>query len=273
MLDGYNPDVAAFYAHNYCPLPLSDPPGHLKGATHLCCPDAVHADLHNRAELYGRIPKTPGEVVPWDERPYRRVRWAHCSNFANIARPVIARAQELGPHYFKIQGYGMSESLACMAAWDRFRYMERTADGWRQVAVPDLDVVSRAGGRLNFPAEMDVKVVDPDTGKDQPCDRDHPGEIYFRGPQIQIGYLRNPEATNKSLVPAHPNDPDQRPWFKTGDFGYMVGPTKEDGFCFLNRLGDSLRLRGFLTNPGKLNKLFSFFPCFMLLPSQEKSRT
>jgi acyl-CoA synthetase (AMP-forming)/AMP-acid ligase II len=86
---------------------------------------------------------------------------------------------------------------------------------------------------------------------DQPLTPEHPGELYFRGPQIHIGYLNNPVATAKSLSPADPSDPDQRPWFKTGDFGYMCGPTKRDGFAFLNRLGDSLRLRGFLTNPGE----------------------
>jgi sucrose-6-phosphate hydrolase SacC (GH32 family) len=58
----------------------------------------------------------------------------------------------------------MSETLACMSNWDRFELMEPTSDGWRQTSVPRAEKMVRAGGKLHFPQEMDVKVVDPDTG-------------------------------------------------------------------------------------------------------------
>jgi acyl-CoA synthetase (AMP-forming)/AMP-acid ligase II len=104
MLDSYNPDVAAYYAHTFCPLPIPDPPVEIKGVTHLCMPDAVHADFLARAKLYGGVPKNPSERIPWQERAYARVRMSHCSNFANIARQVVEGSQMQRPHSMMIQG-------------------------------------------------------------------------------------------------------------------------------------------------------------------------
>lgn len=103
MLDGYNPDIAAYYLHNYSPLPMPDPPMHLRGGTHICVPDAVHGDMFARAHLYGRIPKN-GEQVPWEERPYRRWRFALTSNFANTAKQMIKLGLEVSPHAFMMHG-------------------------------------------------------------------------------------------------------------------------------------------------------------------------
>lgn len=89
---------------------------------------------------------------------------------------------------------------------------------------------------------------------------DNSGELYLRGPQICIGYLNNEAATAKSRMPAAPGDPNQKYWYASGDFGYLAGPDKLDGFVFLNRLGDSLRLRGFLTNPGEIEDLIKTHP-------------
>ncbi|KAI9008633.1 hypothetical protein DFJ74DRAFT_363768 [Hyaloraphidium curvatum] len=263
ILDGYNPDIAAYYLHNYCPLPIPDPPAHLRGATHVGLPDAVHADLLARAHLYGRVPSSPGEVVPYPERPYKRWRYALSSNFANICREVIRKAQAVVPHMFMTQSYGMSESMASLGTWPRRPYMERVGGVWTQTRVPDAEETGRAGGFLNNVLEMDIRVVDPDSGKAQPPGRDTPGEIHLRGPQVHAGYLNNPEATAKSIVPAEQGDPDRRPWFKTGDFGYIAGGGKADGFAFLNRLGDSLRLRGFLTNPGEIEDLIKTHPAIV----------
>ncbi len=109
ILDGYNPDVAAHYFHNYSPLAMPDPPKHLVGATHICVPDAVHGDMLSRAHLYGKLPSKPGEVVPWEERAYCRWRFALSSNFANTAKQMIRMQQEYCPHAYMIQGYGSSE--------------------------------------------------------------------------------------------------------------------------------------------------------------------
>jgi acyl-CoA synthetase (AMP-forming)/AMP-acid ligase II len=103
--------------------------------------------------------------------------------------------------------------MASIGNWPRFDYMERTKDGWRQTSIPDAEFTGRAGGRLNNLREMDVKVIDSDTGKDLPHGMDHSGELCLRGPQISDSYLNNPAATEKSRMPADPKDPDQRIWW------------------------------------------------------------
>jgi acyl-[acyl-carrier-protein]-phospholipid O-acyltransferase/long-chain-fatty-acid--[acyl-carrier-protein] ligase len=61
----------------------------------------------------------------------------------------------------------------------------------------------------------EVKAVDPDTGADLP--RGSVGMILVKGPQVMVGYLNRPEATEQAL-----NDG----WYTTGDLGFV----DDDGF-------------------------------------------
>ena len=45
-------------------------------------------------------------------------------------------------------------------------------------------------------------------------------------------------------------------WFRSGDLGYCEG----EGFVYLARMGDSLRLRGFLVNPAEIERCLSEHP-------------
>ena len=47
--------------------------------------------------------------------------------------------------------------------------------------------------------------------------REHSGEIQLRGANVFREYWGNAAATAKEFVAAEPSDPDQRPWFRTGD--------------------------------------------------------
>jgi len=58
---------------------------------------------------------------------------------------------------------------------------------------------------------VDVKVVDPSTGRTQPCGE--PGEVCARGYQVMTGYLDLPEATAETI--------DADGWLHTGDLGTM----------------------------------------------------
>jgi fatty-acyl-CoA synthase len=86
------------------------------------------------------------------------------------------------------------------------------------------------GGRLVHPA-MEVR-VDPDRG-----------ELQFRGPSVVDDYLGDPAARARNLTADG--------WFRTGDLGGVA----EDGSVeFTCRLGDVLRLRGFLVDPAEIER-------------------
>ena len=57
---------------------------------------------------------------------------------------------------------------------------------------------------------------------DSPDPRRIPGEILTKGPNVMLGYFKNPEATAETI--------DQNGWYHTGDLGTM----DEDGNVFIN---------------------------------------
>lgn len=77
----------------------------------------------------------------------------------------------------------------------------------------------------------ELRVVDPATGTDV-LDGEV-GELWFRGPQVSLGYWRNPAATRELL--------GDDGWLRTGD----AGTRDADGFVFLrDRLKDVIKRGG-----------------------------
>ena len=64
------------------------------------------------------------------------------------------------------------------------------------------------------------------------------GELQLAGPSLMVGYYGNEEATRNTITPDG--------YVRTGDLGEMDG---DGGFTFQSRMGDVLRLSGFLVNP------------------------
>lgn len=92
-----------------------------------------------------------------------------------------------------------------------------------------------AGG---YPVSADgrVRARDPETGRLLP--HGEAGELEFAGPSRMIGYLDDPAATAKALT--------EDGYVRSGD----IGCTHEDGsYSFISRMGDALRLSGFLVSP------------------------
>ncbi|WP_455274918.1 AMP-binding protein [Rhizobium herbae] len=117
--------------------------------------------------------------------------------------------------------YGASECFALMALQDPNRpAAERTLPG----GIP----VSRT---------IEVRVVD--TAGEKLADK-VPGELQIRGPNVMALYLNNPKATAETLTVDG--------WLRTGDLAYTDG----DGFVYLSRMKDSLRLRGYLVDPAEI---------------------
>jgi fatty-acyl-CoA synthase len=72
--------------------------------------------------------------------------------------------------------------------------------------------------------------------------REIDGELQVRGYNVMAGYLHNEEATRRAFTPDG--------WFRSGDAGRLEG----DGFVYLARIGDALRLRGYLVDPAEIEE-------------------
>lgn len=130
--------------------------------------------------------------------------------------------------------YGSSELIALVAG--------QPSDP----AQGDVSARHQPGGTLIYP-EARVRARDPETG--QVLAHGQSGEIEILSPSLMQGYLDNPEATRGALTGDG--------YFKTGDLGYTLSPRQ---FVFQTRMGDSLRLSGFLVNPVEIEQVVETLP-------------
>ena len=130
--------------------------------------------------------------------------------------------------------YGSSELIALVAGQPR-----DPADG-------DVSARHQPGGTLVYP-EARVRARDPESGQVLP--HGESGEIEILSPSLMQGYLDNPEATRNAVT--------DDGYFKTGDLGYTLTPRQ---FVFQTRMGDSLRLSGFLVNPVEIEQVVETLP-------------
>ncbi|PKN33676.1 MAG: long-chain fatty acid--CoA ligase [Deltaproteobacteria bacterium HGW-Deltaproteobacteria-19] len=99
---------------------------------------------------------------------------------------------------------------------------------------------------IPFP-NTDLKIVDLETGKTE-VKQGEAGEICFKGPQVMMGYYKNPEETSKVLVDG---------WLYTGDIGVM----DEDGYVtIVDRKKDMILASGFNIYPKEIDELLMTHP-------------
>lgn len=137
------------------------------------------------------------------------------------ASEIVGLSRERG---FRVVGiYGSSEVQALFSRG-------RNEDGIEQLA---------AGGGFPVASRAEVRVRDRSTGALLAAGQN--GELEIKAPSMFAGYLGDAEATAAAFTPDG--------FFRTGDLGYL----EEDGrFRYLVRLGEVLRLSGFLVNPGEI---------------------
>lgn len=131
--------------------------------------------------------------------------------------------------------YGASELFALLSRWP-----------------PEWDAEARSvAGGFPVAADIVVRAVDSETGEVRA--HGEPGELHFRGYCVAAGYFGNDEATAAVFT--------DDGWYRSGD----LGSTRADGgFVYLSRLKDSLRLRGFLTDPAEIEAHLQTHPAVTL---------
>jgi acyl-CoA synthetase (AMP-forming)/AMP-acid ligase II len=146
------------------------------------------------------------------------------------AAPLTAELQEEAAARVKcqvVQGYGMTELSPVTHA---------TPEG-----------INRAGTSGLAISNVESRIVDPDTGQDQPVGER--GELWVRGPMVMKGYLNNPEATAETI--------DGDGWLHTGD----VAIVDDDGFfSIVDRIKELIKYKGFQVPPAELEGLIVTHP-------------
>jgi fatty-acyl-CoA synthase len=157
-------------------------------------------------------------------RPFETLVFTGYASFTPRAELAVAAADAAG---MKPRGlYGSSEVQALFALSPDSR---RLQDGGVPVS-PDAQ----------------ISVRDPETGAPVPEGQD--GELCLRGPSFFDGYLGDPEATERAFTADG--------FFRTGDLAQSARP----GFVYKSRIGDSLRLGGFLVNPEEIEAFLQTLP-------------
>lgn len=106
--------------------------------------------------------------------------------------PMVAKGlRDLGFNF--IQGYGLTETSPILTLNSPFNFKDNAAG-------------------LPLPG-VELKINNPDS--------DGIGEVFAKGPNVMLGYYKNPQATA---------DVFENGWFKTGDLGYI----DDDGFLHIS---------------------------------------
>ena len=101
----------------------------------------------------------------------------------------------------------------------------------------DAPVAQRKkGGGIPSSPLAHVRVRDPETGELLGTGR--PGALECAGPSLMVGYYGNEKATAETITADG--------YVRTGDLAQLEA---DGSFTFLSRMGDVLRLSGFLVNP------------------------
>ncbi|OQO03098.1 hypothetical protein B0A48_11353 [Cryoendolithus antarcticus] len=150
-------------------------------------------------------------------------RWS--SGSAPISPEIISLLQKEFPDAGFRQGYGATESTACISAHppSHFDYKYATTVG-KLMANTEAKVIS-----LTNPGE--------ELGINET------GEICAKGPQIAMGYLDNEVATRETFKDV---------WFHTGDVGYI----DDEGLLHISdRIKEMIKVKGQQVAPAELEDL------------------
>ena len=164
-----------------------------------------------------------------DDAVFRRTVMVGYAAFNAGLDDIVERAQARGLGLVGL--WGMSEMQALVARRD-----------------PESDSNERrkAGGHLVSPSAR-ARVRDPESGRLLPVGE--AGELEITGPSRMLEYFGNPQATNETLT--------DDGFVRTGDLAVLE---QGGGFEFLSRMGDVLRLGGYLVSPPEIEEELQAHP-------------
>lgn len=185
-----------------------------------------HGVTHTHAsdEMIGRmLEAAPGAPA------FPGARFFGYASFSPAYADLPKRAEARGLTVVGV--YGMSEVMALVA---------------RQDEAAPLAECALAGGRCVAPGAR-VRARDVETGVVRP--HGVAGELELKVPSCMVGYFGDEAATRAAFTADG--------YLRTGDLGYS---TAEDSFVFLTRLGDAMRLGGFLVSPAEIEGVLQTHP-------------
>ena len=190
----------------------------------------AHAVTHMNGsdEMYRRI-LDAADAGGADQRPFPSLR--QCGFAAFTADPVklVAEGDRRAIPFVGL--YGMSEVQALFSV--------------RSVEAAPAERALAGGTPVSLEAR--IRVRDPDSGALLP-DGDN-GEVEISGPSVMAGYDGDVAATAETLT--------EDGFVRTGDLGYT---TPDGAFVFLDRMGDAMRLGGFLVSPEEISSYVETHP-------------
>jgi acyl-CoA synthetase (AMP-forming)/AMP-acid ligase II len=155
-----------------------------------------------------------------------KVRWIKCG--AAPLAPELARRMANLTGISVVQGYGMTEASPV------------THVGY--IAPPEMNRPASIGQPLVL---TDCRIVDLDGNEVAPGE---PGELVMRGPQIMLGYWKEPQATAAVLRDG---------WYFSGD----IVRSDVDGFYYiLDRSKEMIKYKGFPVAPAEVESLLLEHP-------------
>jgi long-chain acyl-CoA synthetase len=155
-----------------------------------------------------------------------------CSGGAPISPATVRRFQELTGSYIH-SFYGLTETTSPSHA---------VPLGGAAPVDPEFGALAVG---LPVPS-TEVKVMDPDTGRELPAGE--LGEIWIRGPQVVPGYWQRPDATEESFSDG---------FLHTGDVGRMDA---QGWFYVVDRIKDMINASGYKVWPREVEDLLYQHP-------------
>jgi fatty-acyl-CoA synthase len=165
-----------------------------------------------------------------DDKVLSSIAFVVCANLNPAYADIVERGERRRVEVVNL--YGSSEMQALLSLADR---------------TASAEIRGRPGG-IFASARARVRARDPETGKI--CPPGEAGELEFFAPESRfVGYLNDAEATSAAIT--------EDGYFRSGDLGYV----EPDGsFAYLARMGDTLRLGGFLVSPAEIEDLVQQHP-------------